>query len=242
MASAVKERYETYITTRPFTAKSNELAVALVHLLNSYKGRLLLIEGLVSGKLPLASVRALGTGLYADVRSTLQVRIPDTIRITPLEADELRRFWCRTLAEELGDFKPGCDHASLVALICYALGVAHAKLEGEYQRSLPRLDALRGELPSLATSLREVARVYAEKATLIREADRLADALRDHYDVPEKALYYFRYALADLECSDSALEQLTRYAMTPRLKHMVLDTVNECLEHFPTWAYGQTEE
>ena len=238
MASAVRERYKTYSATRPFIAKSDELAVVLVRLLNSYKGRLLFIEGVVSGRLPLASVRALGIALYAEARSALQVRIPDAIRITPLEADELRRFWCRVLAEESGDFRQGRDHASLIALICYALGVAHAKLEGEYQRSLPRLDTLRGEPPSLATSLREAARVYAEKATLIREADRLADALRDHYDVPEKALYYFRNALADLECSESALEQLTRYAMTPKLKQMVLDTVNECLEHFPALAYA----
>lgn len=213
-----------------------DLRQELQDLLQAYEGRLPVINAVVAGSPPPEQLRAMGARLYAEARSALQVKIPERLRLCPLELGEVRRFWCHILAEESGDFQKGQDHGSLIAITCRALGTSQEQLDVEYEHYLPRLDAIRREPPSLKATLRELTRMYVEEAVLAREANKLGDALRDHYGIPEEALYYFRlHAVADIEHSNAALDELTRYATTAELKDLVVRTAQEALAQFPIW-------
>lgn len=221
-------------------ATQAQLREQLVKMLVESEGRLSIIEAIVSGELPQEQLKALGGRLYAEARAALQVKIPERIRLCPLEAGAARRFWWKILAEESGDFEPGQDHASLLARVCVAFGMSQQGLDSEYEDYLPRLDAIRQEPPSIGATLREMTRMYIEEAVFAREAGRIADSLRDHYEISENALYYFRlHTDMDVEHSNAALDQIILYAKTPELQHVVINTAKDSLERFPIWAWPQ---
>jgi pyrroloquinoline quinone (PQQ) biosynthesis protein C len=218
--------------------KSNsEVRIRLLELMEDYRGNIPIIEAIVSGTLPLEHIRALGTRLYAEARFAIQTKIPERIRLCPVEAGDTRRMWVRILVEESGGFKKGQDHASLIAVTCKELGVTHEQLEAEYANYAPRMGHIQQEEPSLEITVRELTRMYVEEAVLARESNRIGDALRAYYNVSsEDALYYFRlHSVVDIKHSNAALNEITRVATTPQLQDLAIDTAAYSLKHFPIW-------
>lgn len=217
--------------------KANEIRTQVVHLFNESEGKIPLIESIVSGSMPQDVLKRVGVALYAEARAALQVKIPERIRLVPLEAGNARKMWCRILAEESGGFAKGKDHASLIAITCKALGATQEELDEAYYGFLPTLQEFREAEPSIAISLRELTRMYIEEATLARESNRLGNALRDKYGVTsEDALHYFwLHAVVDIKHSNAALDEIVRYATTPEYTQIVLETARQSLAEFPIW-------
>jgi pyrroloquinoline quinone (PQQ) biosynthesis protein C len=214
-----------------------ELRKALPALVARYDGRLPVVEAICGGTLPLNQLQKLGARQYAEARAAVQIKFPERLRICPIEAGEARRYWCMQLAEESGDFLLGHDHGSLLAPTCLALGVRQDELDAEYERYLPHVEYLHQSPISIELTLREATQVYVEEAIFVTQANRIGDALRDHYDVPEDALRYFRvHAILDAEHSAAGLDMLVATAKSETQKQYVLDTATTALDQFPIWA------
>ncbi len=214
-----------------------DLKTALPALIARYQGKLPVVEAICSGKLPIEHLRAIGARQYAEAKAALQVKFAERLRICPISAATARRYWCQQLTDESGNFEPGHDHATLLAPSCLAVGVTPEQLEAEYQRYLPRVDYLCKSPVSLELTLREGAQVYVEEAVFVGTANRIGDALRDHYGVPEEAVLYFRlHAEVDVGHSAAGLEMLAHCAQSEAHKQLVVETAERSLEHFPIWA------
>jgi pyrroloquinoline quinone (PQQ) biosynthesis protein C len=214
-----------------------DLRTELPALVAGYDGRLPVVEAICAGTLPLEMLRRIGARQYAEARAAIQVKFPERLRICPIEAGEARRYWCQQLIEESGDFEAGCDHGSLLAPAFMALGGTQQELDDEYERYLPRVSYLRESPLSLELTLREAAQLYIEEAVFVGEANRIGDALRDHYGVPEGAVRYFRvHAVLDAQHSANGLDMLVSTATSQAQKRLVLETAASALEQFPIWA------
>jgi len=202
-----------------------------------YENQLPVIEAIRAGELPIERLRQFGARQYAEARAAIQVKFPERLRVCPIEAGQARRYWCQQLIEESGEFEPGCDHGSLLAPACLAIGVTQQELDDEYERYLPRVQYLRESPVSLDLTLREATQVYVEEAVFVTQANHIGDALRDHYGVPENAVRYFRvHAILDVEHSAAGLDMLVAIAKTEAQKSSVLKTAAAALEQFPIWA------
>jgi pyrroloquinoline quinone (PQQ) biosynthesis protein C len=219
------------------TQENINLAEALPALIARYEGRLPVVEAICTGKLPLEQLREIAARLYADGKAAIQVKFPERLRICPMEAVEARRYWYQQLAEESGDFEPGQDHGSLLAPTCLAIGLTTNELDDEYQRHLSRVDYLHKSPISMELTLREATQLYVDEAIFVNQANRIGDALREHYGVPEDALRYFRlHAVLDVGHSAAGLDMLVATAQTEAQQRFVLETAETALEQFPIWA------
>ncbi|MGD9723616.1 MAG: iron-containing redox enzyme family protein [Pirellulales bacterium] len=215
----------------------DDLRMQLSNLVNESVGRLPIVEAVCSGQLPRQQLQVMAARMYAETRTALQIKLPERLRICPIEASALRRYWCHQLDEESGNFEPGQDHASLLMPVCLALGLTREQLEAEFQRYHPIADYLRESPVSLELSLREATQVFVEESVLAGQAMRIADALRDRYGLSEPALAYFRvHAQLDVAHSAAGLEVLVRCATTPQQRQLVLESAQAVLAGFPTWV------
>lgn len=215
----------------------SDLQEALQILLAQHIGKLPIIEAICSGRMSRDQVRAIAVRQYAETRVALQVKLPERLRICPISAEVARSYWCQQLADESGGFERGHDHATLFAPICIALGATQEECDSAYQAHLPRVSYLCESPVSMELTLCEATSVFVEESVLSRDANRIGNALREFYDVPEETLLYFRlHAEVDIAHSAAALEMLNSCAKTQAQKELVLTTAEAALKQFPNWA------
>ena len=208
----------------------------VLELVASYEDKIELLERIISGQLEVPVLRALGMRLYAEARGALQIKLPERIRICPLEAVKIRRLWWHLLEEESGNFEPGKHHAALAAEMCYSIGVSQAELNDAYAEYVPTLGGIRSEPVSIEVTMRELSQMYVDEVILCRESNRLADALHRHYGIREEPLHYFRlHAVMDVEHSNAALDVIAECADSSHLQRLVIERATECLANYPIW-------
>mgnify|MGYP002622451509 CR=1 FL=1 len=117
------------------------------------------------------------------------------------------------------------------------MGLSEQALAAEYDQHLTKVDQLYQPVTSLELTLREATQVYVEEAVFAKQANRIGDALRDHFGVPESALQYFRlHAVLDTEHSAAGLEMLAATARNEQQRRLVGDVASAALQQFPIWA------
>ncbi len=208
----------------------------LRRLVNDHVDSLDLIRRIVDGTLPINKLQHVARVLYAEARASLQVKIPERIRICPLEAVDVRRLWWHLLEEESGHFVTDHDHASLLLPVCRSLGIAPAELDAEYSRHLLGLEELRKTPTSAVTTVMELAQTFVDESVLARKATLVAESLASNYSVSQADLFYFQlHSTVDVEHSDQVLNVLASYAASQGLDDVAVNRVEICLAEFPVW-------
>ena len=193
--------------------------------------RMDVVHALAAGRLARETLARYAARYYAELRTFIDLKLPERLRLCPYGATEAKRFFARAYVEEQGLFRPGEDHASLFRRLCDALAIAAAVLEDEVRRYARRFDYLRALEPSPEAMVRELAIAYAWESAAPVLGQSLASALRRHYAVPASALVFFElHHAVDREHSAEAERVLLAYADTPELRRLALAAIAETLD------------
>jgi len=193
--------------------------------------RMGLIEAVVEGRLPRRELASAARRYYAEVRTFVDLKLPERMRLCPPDAIHARQFLARIYVEEHGEFVPGQDHPALWARFCGALGLAERELEAEVRAYAPRFHYLREREPSREHLVTELATMSAWESVVPRLAGLHYTALRETYGIPEEALEFFRvHRQADAGHARAAMKVLGTYADTPTLRELALQAATETLE------------
>jgi hypothetical protein len=190
-----------------------------------------LVHALTAGTLGRAHLARLAARYYAELRTFLDVKLPERLRLCPYEARDAKAFFARAYVEEQGHFRRGEDHASLFRRLCDALAVPADALEREVRDYARRFRHLRDLEPSPEAMVRELAVAYAWESAAPALGDAVADALCRHYALPADAVRFFALHVAvDREHSAEARDVLLAHATTPALAAIALAAVAETLD------------
>lgn len=199
--------------------------------------RIEILTGIKTGSFSKNDVRQIASTLYAEAKSALQIKIPERIRICPIELGNVRRFWCRILNEESGGFRFGKDHASLIYPTCMELGSTPDDLNAAYEIASEKLSGFRQLEVSVEITIRELCRMWIDEYILALEANNIGDALKLYYGVSESGVYYFRlHAIEDIKHSNEGLKQIVAVSDSLELQDYAFKVVSESLDKFPIWA------
>ncbi len=189
------------------------------------------VTAILDGTLAPGTVRRYAARYYAELRTFIDVKIPERLRLCPHDAVRAKEFFARTYVEEQGRFRAGEDHASVFRRVCHALDLTTDVLEEETGRYAVRFRYLRELEPSRGAMVRELAIAYAWESAAPMLGLAIASALERHYAVPPDALRFFSlHEAADRAHSAEALEVLLAYADRPELVAVALAAIDETLD------------
>jgi pyrroloquinoline quinone (PQQ) biosynthesis protein C len=194
-----------------------------------------IVPAILDGTLERDALRRYAARYYAELRTFIDVKIPERLRLCPHGAARAKAFFARAYAEEQGQFRLGEDHASVFGRVCRALDLTTEELEEETKRYAARFRYLRDLEPSWRAMVRELAIAYAWESAAPVLGMAIASALEWHYAVPAEALRFFSlHAAADRAHSAEALQVLLAYADGPELVAVALAAIDETLhlEHY----------
>lgn len=193
--------------------------------------RMGLFRAVLEGRLSRQQLRTAARRYYAEIRTFVDLKLPERMRLCPGSALRARAFLARIYAEEHGDFEPGRDHPALWARFCHALDIGERELEEETRAYAPRFHYLREREPCRKHLVTELATMTAWESVVPRFSRLPLSSLRERYGIAEEALEFFRvHQQADAAHSRAALEILTRYANTPALREHSLRVIEETLD------------
>lgn len=189
------------------------------------------VPAILDGTLAPATLRRYAARYYAELRSFIDLKLPERMRLCPYGASRAKEFFARAYVEEQGSFRPGEDHASLFGRLCAGLGLTTDELEEETRRYAPRFRHLRESEPSLRVMVRELAIAYAWESAAPVLGLAVARALARHYAVPATALGFFTlHDAADRAHSAEALRVLLTYVAGPELTAVALAAIRGTLD------------
>lgn len=190
-----------------------------------------IVPAILDGTLGRGALRRCAARYYAELRTFIDVKLPERLRLCPHDAVRAKEFFARAYAEEQGQFRAGEDHASVFARVCHAFGLTPDALEGEVERYATRFRHLRDLEPSRHAMVRELAIAYAWESAAPVIGLAIAGALERHYAVPKEALGFFAlHDVADRLHSAEALRVLLAYADSPELVAVALAAIDETLD------------
>ena len=190
-----------------------------------------LFQDVIEGRLSRLQLRTAAQRYYAEVRTFVDLKLPERLRLCPADALRARRFLAEIYAEEHGDFEPGRDHPALWARFCHALGIGERELEEEYRIYSARFRYLREREPSRENLVTELATMAAWESVVPRFERLPIESLRNRYGIAEEALEFFRvHQQADASHSRAALDVLSVYADTPELRDHALGVIEQTLD------------
>ena len=193
--------------------------------------RMGLFQAVLEGRLSHPQLRAAARRYFAEVRTFVDLKLPERMRLCPGSALGARRFLARIYAEEHGDFEPGRDHPALWARFCHALDIGERELEEEVRAYAPRFHYLREREPCREHMLTELATMAAWESVAPHFAQLTLTALRESYGIAEEALEFFRvHREADAAHSRAALKVLALYADTEAQREHALRVIEETLD------------
>jgi len=190
-----------------------------------------LFQAVVEGHLPRQQLENAARRYYAEVRTFVDLKLPERMRLCPPDALRARHFLAQIYVEEHGEFVPGRDHPALWARFCRALGLEERELEAEVRAYAPRFHYLREREPCRKHLVTELATMSAWESVVPQFAGLPCTSLHAAYGIPEEALEFFRvHQQADTSHAQAASEVLGIYADTPALREHALQTVEETLD------------
>jgi hypothetical protein len=188
------------------------------------------VWAVLDGSMPDATLRRLAALHHAEIRTFLDLKLPERMRVCPREAVEVRKFFAEEYVEEHGNFVPGRDHGSLWGRLCEALGVERDTLEGAYVTQMRKFEYLRALEPSHEAMVRELATMAGWESVAPRFATPLVHALAQRYALPAESLEFFAlHETVDVAHSATALRLLDAFASTPSLREVALHAVSTSL-------------
>jgi pyrroloquinoline quinone (PQQ) biosynthesis protein C len=215
----------------PVTSSPSAFADALQDAVERGFAAMGVVHALVAGALSRDTLVGYAARYYAELRTFIDVKLPERLRLCPYGATRAKEFFARAYVEEQGHFRPGEDHASLFRRLCDALEISPGALEDETRRYARRFRYLRELEPSAPAMVRELAIAYAWESAAPALGQTLARALGHHYGVPAAALEFFElHRAVDREHSAEALRVLRAYADRPELQQLALGAIAETLD------------
>lgn len=193
--------------------------------------RMDLFWDVIEGRASRDALKSAATRYYAEVKTFIDLKLPERMRLCPSDALFARRFLCRIYADEHGDFEEGRDHPSLWAKFCRALGIEQHELDREYQEYARRFRYMRDLEPSRENMVTELATMAAWESVVPRLAELPFKALRDRYAIPEDALEFFSmHQQVDEVHATVALSVLVEAATTPALQDRAIKAIEGTLD------------
>lgn len=190
-----------------------------------------IVHALVAGRLDRRRLARYAARYYAELRTFIDLKLPERLRLCPYEAADAKAFFARAYVEEQGHFRPGEDHASLFGRVCAALEIPAARLADEARRYARRFRYMRELEPSVEAMVRELAITCAWESAAPALGGTLMAALDRHYGVPRDALHFFAlHREVDREHSAEALAVLCRHTTTAALEAVALAAARETLD------------
>ncbi len=193
-------------------------------------GRMGFFWSIVERKASQDELRAIASRYYAEIRTFIDLKLPERMRLCPLSALEARKFFWRIYRDEHGEFETGRDHPSLWKKFCRELGIEDAELENQYHAYARKFEYMRKLEPSEENMVTELATMAAWESVVPVFASAPYEALRDHYGISDDGLEFFTlHQDVDGFHSKAALEMLARFASTRKLQDHALRAIEQTL-------------
>ncbi len=189
-----------------------------------------LVNSIASGALPPGELVGCARRHYAEVRTFIELKLPERLRLCPPHAYSAKRFFWEIYREEHGDFVDGRNHAELFKPVCHKLGISDDELEAEFNSYWPHYRWMLAAEPSHQIMVRELAVSYAWESFIINLGPGLTAALRSHYGFTDRELLYFKlHSSVDDEHSAAALDTLSEYVTDERLEGWATEAITDSL-------------
>jgi hypothetical protein len=200
------------------------------------------LAALRHGELPAGDPTRLVVRHYAEVRTALDFKLPNRLRLCPADAYVAKKFFWRLYAEEQGDFDPNQNHASLFAGFCRRLGVTDEDMETEFQAYWPHYRYMLTDEPSHEVLVRELTISCVWESVILRLGSAYLSAIGQAFDLDAEALRYFTvHQTADAHHSVAALKVLRHYASTMADLELVRATIHDTLVTANPWTIKLTD-
>lgn len=183
---------------------------------------------LANGGLSPQQLRRVALNQYAEIRSFLDFKIPERMRICPHDAASAKKYFWYLYQEEQGNFVPGRNHAELFLPITNELGISQAELDAHYREHVKRYAYMMTIEPSVKALVRELAISYAWESFMPMFGAKAIAAAKQHYGIRDVS-YFTEHGEVDPGHSDEAANILITWATTPELQDIALKAIRETL-------------
>jgi Iron-containing redox enzyme len=189
-----------------------------------------LVNAIAAGSLPPQELVRCARRHYAEVRTFIELKLPERLRLCPTRAYSAKRFFWEIYREEQGDFLAGRDHAELFKPVCHKLGISDDELEAEFNSYWPHYCWMLAAEPSYPVMIKELAVSYAWESFIINIGPGLTAALRGHYGFTDRELLYFKlHSGVDEGHSAAALDTLSEYVTDGSLEGLAREAITDSL-------------
>jgi len=195
------------------------------------------LRDLRRARVPAGDPRRLVLRHYAEVSTSLNLKLPSRLRLCPPDAVTAKQFLWRLYAEEQGDFQPGADHASLFARFCRSLGLTDDDMAAEWEHYWPAYRYMLTDLPSHSVLVRELTICPVWESVILRLGAGYLQAIQQAFPAADPDFTYFTvHATVDTHHSVAALSVLQEYVRSDEDLAIVRTTVQSTLVTDNPWA------
>ena len=209
------------MSLNPFVAEIKEYAEECYRKIEA-------VNALLAGELSVEQLKKMAKRHYAEIRTFLDVKIPERMRLCPPHAYSAKQYFWYLYREEHGFFKPGENHAELFKPVCYALGLSDKDLEEEYEAYWPQYKYLFDLTPSLEVLVKELAISAAWESFSPIMGPELMAALKK-YSIPDELGYFSLHFEVDQRHGEQAYKTLNEYVTRPDLQAIAMDAITKDL-------------
>jgi pyrroloquinoline quinone (PQQ) biosynthesis protein C len=177
---------------------------------------------------------------YAEVRTFIDLKLPERLRICPHDAYVAKKFFWHIYEEEQGDFVEGQNHAQMFAKFARAIGITDRDLEAEYLAYRVNFEYMREAEQSLENVVAELAISYAWESAINRIATTLTASLgdvRERFSLSDEDIEYFTaHITLDQDHARLALQTLEHYLTSPILEDIARAAIRDSLIERNPWV------
>jgi len=186
------------------------------------------INAILAGELNMQEMRKIAKRHYAEIRTFLDVKIPERMRLCPSHAHAAKQYFWYLYREEHGFFKPGEDHADLFKPLCYSLGLSDQELEEEFNSYWPHYKYLFELTPSIEVLVQELAISAAWESFSPVVAPMIISAL-EKYGITDGFEYFTLHYEVDKRHGDQAYKTLNEYVTSADLQKIAMEAISKSL-------------
>jgi pyrroloquinoline quinone (PQQ) biosynthesis protein C len=187
-----------------------------------------MFEQLALGQLSPARLRRVALNQYGEIRSFIDFKLPERLRICPHDAASAKRYFWYLYREEQGNFEPGRNHAELFLPIAAELGLTQDDLDEAYRNHVRRYEYMKEIQPSVKALVRELAISFSWESFMPLFGARTIAAAKNHYGIKDVS-YFTEHSDVDPGHSDQAVAILGEWASSDELKEIARAAIRETL-------------